>query len=268
MFPVPSHLPRSHADHLSSTEGVEQPNPALDLLDPLVQAGPSHPSLQQVQAVRTQLEQAITSNKVERPDERWFPADRQKRGHDLLVDNFPTVSSHIRLGTELRGDFDKLQGALEGLEREIDPSDSEVCTVTVRLDISLYQVSFLPPVLDLLEKHFNAVQSKARAEANVHALKALARYTERLQKLEDAIWAGRGADDWVVAELAGEKGYELEQGLEYLQETRAFKLANVSRTMTREPYSTEHPGPTATVPIDDCRADHRRVCQSHRFERF
>jgi len=50
----------------------------------------------------------------------------QKRGHDLLTDNFPAVSSHIQLGTELRSNFGRLERTLAELEGQIDATDEEV----------------------------------------------------------------------------------------------------------------------------------------------
>jgi hypothetical protein len=91
---------------------------------------------------------------------------------------------------------------------------------------SLWQTSFLPPVLSLLDRHFAAVQAKSRAEAHVKALKALSGYAERIQKLETAIWAGRGADEWVVSDLTS-TGFGVIEGHDTLQNTRPLQLAQV-----------------------------------------
>lgn len=153
-------------------------------------------------------------------------AEQQQRTHQLVLDNFPDISSHIRLGTELRSNFGSLQRTLEDIEQQLDPTDAEVSSLLPRCAPNSRQTSFLPPVLTLLDRHFTAVQAKARADAHVKALKSLHRTIERIGKLEEAIWAGRGVDEWVVDELRGE-GYRLDDAEEVLGGTQALKAAQV-----------------------------------------
>ena len=153
-------------------------------------------------------------------------AEPQQRTHQLVLDNFPDISSHIRLGTDLRSNFGSLQRTLEDVEQQLDPTDAEVSSSLPRCAPNSRQTSFLPPVLTLLDRHFTAVQAKARADAHVKALKSLQRTTERIDKLEEAIWAGRGADEWVVDELRVE-GYRLDDAEEVLGGTQALKAAQV-----------------------------------------
>lgn len=51
------------------------------------------------------------------------------------------------------------------------------------------------------QRHFSAAQRKALARSHLAALRALKKKVEKLEKLEEAVWDGRGADDWVVDEL-------------------------------------------------------------------
>ena len=165
-----------------------------------------------------------------------LPADtgRQERGHDLLLANFPSISSHIRIGNEVRTDFHKIQSVLSQLEREIDPADAEVSwpdamALTIA-DIVCVQTSFLPPLLSLLSRHFQAVESQARAQIHAAALRTLRAQTERLEKLEEAVYAGRGADEWVINELEGGQGaLGASEGHQMLKDTRAMRAAEVSR---------------------------------------
>lgn len=53
-------------------------------------------------------------------------------------------------------------------------------------------------MLNLLQRHFSAAQNRTRAQRHVLALRALSERVEQVDKLEDAVYAGRGADDWVV----------------------------------------------------------------------
>jgi hypothetical protein len=59
----------------------------------------------------------------------------------------------------------------------------------------------LPPALALITQHYQAVNARDAAAAHLKALRSLQSRTEQIERLEEAIWAGRGADDWVIAEL-------------------------------------------------------------------
>lgn len=114
------------------------------------------------------------------------------------------------------------------LEREIDPTDQEVrrSLSSASLCSAQRQASFLPPVLALLSRHFSAVEERSRAQTHTVALKALSVYLDRLEKLEEAVYAGRGADDWVIEEL--ERGFEALEGHEVLEGTKVMQAAVVS----------------------------------------
>ncbi|RSH89597.1 hypothetical protein EHS25_002148 [Saitozyma podzolica] len=189
----------------------EPPDPVLDLLSPLLsspQAGPSTWTAKQAADVREKLELAVKENKA--------------RGHELLLANFPSVASHLRLAAELQSGFGDIAKALKRLEGEIDPSDP---SLTSR------QTSFLPPTLALLARHAEASDRVSRARSRIAALKVLDEQTERIEKLETAVWAGRGADDWVITELQnGAEGYHLSPGWEAVKGTRAIRALEVNFT--------------------------------------
>ncbi|OCF34945.1 hypothetical protein I317_06287 [Kwoniella heveanensis CBS 569] len=202
MFPVPQHLPRSGGDHLSSTAG--QDDPILDLLRPLLsseaQSGPSSSNANQVKSVRQALEKAARDNKA--------------KTHELVLANFPTISTHIQLSTELQSNVTEVQRKLSGLEKEIDHSD--------------IKTSFLPPLISTLNSHFSATTSRSAAQAHTKALQALSKHADRLRKLESAVWMGQGAEDWVLDELDTKEGYavsdeDLRQGEEFLRGTKIRK---------------------------------------------
>ncbi|WWD22883.1 hypothetical protein CI109_107378 [Kwoniella shandongensis] len=202
MFPVPQHLPRTGGEHISSSLSTGGGDSVLDLLQPLLgepsstHSGPSGSGTSfyasQVRDVREGLEKAVTDNKT--------------RSHELLISNFPSVSSHIQLGTTLRTEFTEVQSRLSSLEKEIDPSDPST--------------SFLPSLISLLNRHFTASSNRTSAHNHVRSLKALARYAEKLRKLEEAVWSGRGADEWVLNEVKGESGFEVDDGREALEGTK------------------------------------------------
>ncbi|WVQ94095.1 hypothetical protein IAU59_001173 [Kwoniella sp. CBS 9459] len=202
MFPVPQHLPRSGGEHLSSTSTTTQDDPILDLLQPLLpsnaHSGPSTFNAPQVRSVREALETAARDNKA--------------KTHELVLTSFPTISSQIQLSTDLQSDISNVQKKLSGLEQEIDHSD--------------VKTSFLPPLINTLNKHFSATTSRSGAQAHAKALRALLRHTDRLRKLEQAVWSGQGAESWVLDELS-KKGYELEEqvreGEEILRGTKIRK---------------------------------------------
>ncbi len=80
-------------------------------------------------------------------------------------------------------------------------------------------------MLSLLSRHFTAVEARSRAQVPTAALKALSVRLERLEKLEEAVYAGRGADDWVIMEL--ERGFEGMEGEEVLRDTKVMRAADV-----------------------------------------
>ncbi|WWC57770.1 uncharacterized protein I303_100305 [Kwoniella dejecticola CBS 10117] len=182
MFPVPQHLPRTGVEGLSS-EAPEK-DPVLDLLQPLLNNGESSKVTgSQVKGVRESLQQAVKNNKG--------------KTHELLIDNFPSISSQIQLSTSLRFDLTAVQSKVSALESEIDHSDP--------------QTSFLPPLITSLNRHFSASSSRAASQAHIHALKSLSRRTERIKRLEEAIWLGRGADPWVLEQLDADEGYNMSE---------------------------------------------------------
>ena len=67
-----------------------------------------------------------------------------------MTDNFPSISSHIRLGSQVRNDFVKLQNTVQDLEREIDPADHEVlCRVAFLLNTANLDLGVLPTTAPL-----------------------------------------------------------------------------------------------------------------------
>ncbi|WVQ85149.1 hypothetical protein IAT38_007314 [Cryptococcus sp. DSM 104549] len=216
MFPVPQHLPRAGGHHSSSestlshpAEDEPAPSPVLDLLQPLLQpvnaSGPSRWNTAQVRGVREALEKAVKDNKAQT--------------HELLVNNFPSVSSHIQLGASLKADYAVVKEKIEELEKQIDPSDPHT--------------SFLPPLLSLLNKHFTSSSARTTSQGYIRTLKALSRHVERLRKLEEAVWAGQGADEWVVEELKGAKGFELESGDDGLKGTKMVTHMQAKESLLR-----------------------------------
>ncbi|RXK40688.1 hypothetical protein M231_01939 [Tremella mesenterica] len=184
MFPIPSHLPRTGGDHLASTSPPPSPppDPVLDIFQPLFpQPGPSKPprwSVEQVRAVRENLEAAITSNKA--------------KGHELLIANYPSVSTNIRIGEQIQIDSSHLSSAVHKLEQELDETD--------------LKASFLPSFLKTLSRHASALQGHKEAESYLTGLRSIVGYKERSEKLERAIWTGCGVDEWVLEELAEDQG--------------------------------------------------------------
>ncbi|WVQ64596.1 uncharacterized protein L199_002763 [Kwoniella botswanensis] len=202
MFPVPQHLPRTGGESLSSE--IPDQDPVLDLLKPLISQGESSKFTgKQVQAVRESLEKAVDNNKG--------------KAHQLVINNFPSISTQIQLSTNLQSDIFDVRRKVTSLEAEIDHSDS--------------RTSFLPPLISSLNRHFSASSSRSSAQAHIRALKSLSKHTERIKKLEEAVWSGRGADQWVLDELRDEKGYVIgedgEEGEEILRGTKIMRdIAN------------------------------------------
>ena len=214
MFPVPDHLPRPPLEHASESASTPGPDAVLDLVESLFAGNSSHLSKDAVGKVRHKLQAAVEGNKVGPLHKtRSARAKAQKRGHDLVQANFPSISSHIRLGQELHTDFARVQNTLIGLEDAMDPSNEET--------------SFLPPVLALLDRHFQATQAKSRALTHVRALKCLKTYTDQIERVESAVWAGRSADQSVLGELASEEGAS--EGEELLEGTQSLAAAKVSK---------------------------------------
>jgi hypothetical protein len=82
-----------------------------------------------------------------------------------------------------------------------------------------------------LARHAEASDRVSRARSRIAALKVLDEQTERIEKLETAVWAGRGADDWVITELQnGAEGYHLSPGWEAVKGTRAIRALEVNFT--------------------------------------
>ncbi|ORY30834.1 hypothetical protein BCR39DRAFT_528539 [Naematelia encephala] len=220
MFPVPSHLPRTGGEALSSDSDQikSPPDPVLDLLSPLLssvsESQPTGFSVQQVSGIRNDLQKAVDENKA--------------RAHELLISNLPSISSHIRLGAESQGNFSDIRDAVETLESQIDATST--------------QASFIPPILSLLKRHFDAVETKSRAKAHLGALQGLKSRAETLAKLEAAISEGRGADGWVIEELeALETGFETLDGYEILQGTKILH-ASQARIRLLKPMLVEQVG--------------------------
>ncbi|ORX34895.1 hypothetical protein BD324DRAFT_682822 [Kockovaella imperatae] len=217
MFPVPDHLPKRGGAHLSS-EDRGLPDPTLDLLDPLIDEwASSQPSgsktaisrSSKIREVRTKLTEAIHHNKT--------------NAHELLRANYPSISSHIRLGEQAKIDFGKISRSVDQLEKDIHPEDAEI--------------SFLPPLLANLDRHFAAVQAQAATQAQLRALELAKEEVGKLHRLEEAVWAGRGADEWVIKELIAEKrteALELEGTRLYTEMTSRYFLL---RSMVTEQLS-------------------------------
>ncbi|WVW81452.1 hypothetical protein I302_103446 [Kwoniella bestiolae CBS 10118] len=208
MFPVPEHLPRTGGDNLSSE--VSEQDPVLDLLKPLTSRGESSKFTGvQVKGVRESLEKAVNDNKG--------------KAHQLVINNFPSISSQIQLSTSLQSDISNFRNKVSSLEAEIDHSDS--------------QTSFLPPLITSLNRHFSASSSRSAAQAHVTALKTLSKHTERIRKLEEAVWCGRGADEWVLGELLGENGFVVgedeREGEEILRGTKIMNEINAKEQLLR-----------------------------------
>ncbi|KAK6904986.1 hypothetical protein I203_105805 [Kwoniella mangroviensis CBS 8507] len=207
MFPVPQHLPRTGGESFSSE--IPDQDPVLYLLTPLISQGESSKFTgQQVRAVRESLEKAVNDNKG--------------KSHQLVINNFPSISSQIQLSTNLHSDISDVRRKVTGLEDEIDHSDS--------------QTSFLPPLINSLNRHFSASSSRSSAQAHIRALKSLSKHTERIKKLEEAVWSGRAADQWVLDELRDEKGYLVdigEEGEEILRGTKIMKDINTKTALLK-----------------------------------
>lgn len=129
MFPVPSHLPRKGVDDIASSPSEIQEvkvDSVLSLFEPLLAQDQTLDS-KTVKGVRESLQDAITSNKVSLPSTSWSClTDGQKTSHELLKTNYPSISSHIRAGSEIIADFASIQRSLADLEGKIDPNSTEV----------------------------------------------------------------------------------------------------------------------------------------------
>ncbi|WVN86029.1 uncharacterized protein L203_101187 [Cryptococcus depauperatus CBS 7841] len=177
MFPVPVHLPQSRSE-LSASEIKQEDSKALNLLQPLLQSKQTREGLDndaiwtsnEVLQVKESLKLAIDENKA--------------TTHGLLIENLPMISHQIQLGTELRGNFEEIEHRLDGLENQLDASN--------------LSASFLPPLIHLLNDHFGALSTLELSETYIKAYKALKKQSERVKKLEEAVWNGQGAEDWVI----------------------------------------------------------------------
>ncbi|KAK4683967.1 hypothetical protein P7C73_g6242, partial [Tremellales sp. Uapishka_1] len=210
MFQVPSHLPR--LSDASPSTASPAPSPVMDILQPLLDetpgAGPSRHTSARIRDVREKLQDAVKQNKAQ--------------SHELVLTNFPSISAHIRLGGQVQTTFSRIERSVRDLERQIDPSDGET--------------SFLPPVLSLISRHYTSSENRIRAESHLAAFEALSSHVERIEKLEAAIWGGRGADEWVVRELSEQgrqKGYEVIPGHEALSDTRVMRSVEAKMRLFR-----------------------------------
>ncbi|WVR03235.1 hypothetical protein IAU60_000226 [Kwoniella sp. DSM 27419] len=180
MFQVPQHLPR-----MGEVAGGTSSDPVMDFIQPLIPPNGESSTFttQQVKSVREQLERAVKENK--------------SKTHDIVLSSFPTISSHIQLSDQIRSDTVEVEARLSRLSKEVDPSDA--------------QTSFLPPLLTTLNKHYAASTSRTAAQTHIRALSTLSKHTERLHRLEEAVWAGKGADESVVDSLNHGSGFELDE---------------------------------------------------------
>ncbi|AFR94534.1 hypothetical protein C343_02618 [Cryptococcus neoformans C23] len=200
MFPVPSHLPRSGGEHISSqaeaevnaqgnqpaveAQSEQEQSKVLDLLEPLLRLPLNNDDKQnkehkrnvtrwnvdEIRKVKKNLENAIEENKT--------------KTHEILMNNLPSISSHIQISSNLCSDFAELKVKLKELESQVDVSDPAT--------------SFMPPLLSLLNRHFSSISSRDTSQGHIAALKALKARVERVRKLEEAVWAGQGLEGWVV----------------------------------------------------------------------
>lgn len=111
------------------------------------------------------------------------------------------------------------------LESKLDPENKEVKLADERKTRGklIIQTSFIPPLIALLRRHFNAVQAQSQASARAKALKELKKRTERLKRLEEGVYGARGADEAVVAELE-DGNVSVEGALEQSEVMKTIKV--------------------------------------------
>ncbi|KGB79864.2 hypothetical protein CNBG_5702 [Cryptococcus deuterogattii R265] len=244
MFPIPSHLPKLGGEHISpqaeaeidahdnqpalETQDERAQSRVLNLLEPLLRpslnksdtrdkesrGGISGWNIKEIKKVKENLENAIEENKA--------------KTHEILMNNFPTISGHIQTSSNLRTDFAELKAKLEELESQIDVSDPAT--------------SFMPPLLSLLNRHFKSLFTRGTCQGHMAALKALKTKVEKVRKLEEAVWAGQGMEGWVLdsTPLAKKETEEASNGVEVdgLQGTAICKALeekeNVLRSLLRD----------------------------------
>lgn len=137
MFPVPDHLPRTRGDTADSGGNTSSTRPqaeeaqvevdlVLDLLEPILRE--KELRSETIRDVREKLETAARRNKVS-----TSPATEHTVGlivqdvtHQLLKANYPSISSNIRAGSQIKADFASIESRLSDLEAEIDPDNAEV----------------------------------------------------------------------------------------------------------------------------------------------
>lgn len=144
------------------------------------------------------------------------------------MNNFPSISGHIQTSSDLRTDFAELKVKLEELESQIDISEPAT--------------SFMPPLLSLLNRHFQSLSTRGTCQGHIAALKALKAKVEKVRKFEEAVWAGQGMEDWVLDSTSlakketGEASKEVEvDGLEGTAICKALEdKENVLRALLRD----------------------------------
>lgn len=77
----------------------------------------------------------------------------------------------------------------------------------------------------MLSSHFTAIERRTRAQTHANAMRALSSHLELVEKLEEAVYAGRGADDWVISEL--DRGFVVVKGQDVIHNTKVMKAAEV-----------------------------------------
>lgn len=186
MFPIPSQLPKPGAEHISSqaeaeinaqdnqpvleTQSEQAPVNDSDTRDKESKGRTSGWNASEIKKVKENLQNAIEKNKA--------------KTHEILMNNFPSISGHIQTSSNLRTDFAELKVKLEELESQIDVSDPAT--------------SFMPPLLSLLNRHFKSLSTRGTSQGHITALKALKTKVEKVRKLEEAVWAGQGMEGWVL----------------------------------------------------------------------
>ncbi|KIY30899.1 hypothetical protein I305_06648 [Cryptococcus gattii E566] len=200
MFPIPSHLPKTGGERISSqaeaevdaqnsqlvveTQSEQAQSRVLNLLEPLLRPSLNKSdttdkegkgrisgwNVNDIKKVKENLENAIEENKA--------------KTHEILMNNFPSISDHIQTSSNLRTDFAELKVKLEELESQIDVSDPAT--------------SFMPPLLSVLNKHFKSLSTRGTSQGHIAALKALKAKVEKVRKFEEAVWAGQGMEGWVL----------------------------------------------------------------------
>ncbi|KAE8540537.1 hypothetical protein D1P53_003486 [Cryptococcus gattii VGV] len=244
MFPIPSHLPKPGEKHHSSqaeaeldgqdnqpdleTQSEQAHSRVLNLLESLLRPSVNKSdtrdkeskgrisgwNVNDIKKVKENLENAIEENKA--------------KTHEILMDNFPSISGHIQTSSNLRTDFAELKVKLEELESQIDVSDPTT--------------SFMPPLLSLLNRHFKSLSTRGTSQGHIAALKALKAKVEKVRKLEEAVWAGQGMEGWVLDSTpsakkeTGEASKEVEvDGLEGTAICKALEeTENVLRELLRD----------------------------------